>query len=136
MANESSFRWFKVLLEPDSKYRNTIQPVKDSNTLLRTMSKNAQDIVADYLKFLWQYAEEDIRKHTQSNWKEIYSVKVVITVPAMWSHVAQDRTRKAALSAGITDNVSIVTEPEAAALAVFKDRDEMGLSLKVSVAVI
>jgi len=109
-----------------------VQPVKTSNALLGTMNKTAQDVAADYLNFLWQYAEEDIRKHTQSGWKDIYSVKVVITVPAMWTPVAKDHTKKAALAAGITDNVSIVTEPEAAALAVFKDRAEMGVGVKVS----
>lgn len=131
VTDEPSFQWFKVLLEPNSKYRDKVQPVHTSNMLLGTLNKTAQDVAADYLRLLWQYTEEDIRKHTQTDWKEIYSVKVIITVPAMWSPPAREQTRKAALAAGITEQVTIVTEPEAAALAVFKDRAEMGVGIKV-----
>jgi len=94
------------------------------------MKKTAQDAAADYLRFLWSYTKEHIRRHTPKDDDDNHSPKVVITVPAMWSDVAKERTRKAAEAAGIPGDVSLVSEPEAAALAEFKDKLKKGDPLK------
>jgi hypothetical protein len=126
----NSLRWFKILLEPEHKYEETPEQVTYSKEILAKMEKTAQDAAADYLRFLWSYAKEHIRRHTPKDDDTNYSHKVVITVPAMWSDVAKERTREAAEAAGIPGEVSLVSEPEAAALAEFRDKLKKGHPLK------
>jgi len=59
--------------------------------------------------------------------------KVVLTVPAIWDHAAQDLTRRAAKKAGIlvprlgkNTTLEMISEPEAAALAFFNDANLKG----------
>lgn len=119
---DESFRWIKLLLEENHRYATTIkEAVSDSTTLLRKVQKTAQEVVADYLKLLWEYTIEDIRKF-HPEYECIFSVRVVLTVPAMWSPAAKDKTRQAAILAGIPGTIQMVAEPEAAALATLKDK--------------
>lgn len=46
---EDSFRWIKILLEPED------------NALLTKLNKTADEVVSDYLRALWAYTKEDIR---------------------------------------------------------------------------
>lgn len=130
MVEQASLRWFKILLEPDHKYAKTVQEVADANKMLEDMNKSPQDVAADYLQMLWKYTQEDIRKHKSSGWND-QATKVVITVPAMWSETAKLRTKRAAEAAGLPNEVSLVSEPEAAALAVFRDKLDKGDALEV-----
>lgn len=125
-----SFCWIKILLEENHKYATMVEPVKNSNTLLREVHKTAQEVVADYLKLLWEYTIDDIRKH-YPNYKDIYSLRVVLTVPAIWSPAAKDKTLDAAKLAGMPGKIELVTEPEAAALATLKEKaDENQLQVR------
>ena len=118
---DESFKWIKILLEENHKYVTTVEPVKDSNTLLRKVDKSAQEVVSDYLKLLWDYTLDDIKKF-HPEYKEIFSLRVILTVPAIWSHTAKERTLQAAKTAGMPGKISLVTEPEAAALATLRDK--------------
>ena len=121
--NDESFKWIKILLEENHKYATIVQPVQNSDTLLRKVHKTAQDVVADYLKLLWEYTVEDIRKF-YPDYEELFNLRVVLTVPAIWSPAAKDKTRGAAKIAGMPDTIKLVTEPEAAALATLRDKGE------------
>jgi len=127
----STLRWFKILLEPENKYEKTPEQVIDSKANLEKLGKTAQDAVTDYLRLLWSYALEHIRKHIPKDDDDNQSPKVVITVPAMWSDAAKELTRQAAEDAGIPGDISLVSEPEAAALAEFKDKVKKGEPLTV-----
>ena len=118
---DESFKWIKILLEENHKYITTVEPVKDSNQLLTKVNKKAHEVVADYLKLLWEYTLEDIRKF-HPTYQEIFTLRVVLTVPAMWSPAAKDKTLQAAQLAGMPTPIKLVTEPEAAALATLKDK--------------
>ncbi len=120
---DESFKWIKILLEENHKYVTIVEPVKDSNTLLKKIDKTAQGVVADYLRLLWEYTLDDIRKY-HPDFKEIFALRVVLTVPAVWSHAAKERTLQAARLAGLPDDITLVTEPEAAALATLKEKAE------------
>ena len=84
------------------------------------MNKTAKEVTADYLRMIWKHTTEHIAKHNLSGWS--YCYKVVITVPAVWDETARLQTKEAAKEAGISDEISLVSEPEAAALAVFQDK--------------
>ena len=121
--SDESFKWIKILLEEHHEYATTVEPVKDSNKLLTKVGKTAQGVVADYLRLLWGYTLDDIRKF-HPDYQETYALRVVLTVPAVWSHAAKDRTSQAARLAGLPEDITLVTEPEAAALATLKEKAE------------
>lgn len=127
----NSFKWFKILLDPEHKLRNKAEPVVAASSLLRSLGKSAEDVAADYLRLIWEYTCDDIKRMKGDDWGSMYNVKVVLTVPAIWSPAAKDRTEKVALAAGLPKDVSLVSEPEAAALAVLHDRDKTEEPIKV-----
>lgn len=129
--NDESFRWIKILLETERGPEKTVQQVKDSNRLLGRINKSAEDVVADYLRLLWDYTMADIR-NTRDDYDEMtFSLRVILTVPAMWSPAAKEKTRRAAVKAGLPSKITLVTEPEAAALITLRERADDGL-LKVT----
>ncbi len=97
---------------------------------LEALNKAPEEVAAEYLSLIWQYAKEDIRKVRGDDWESIYAVKAILTVPAIWSEAAKSRTLRIAKKAGIPDNVSLVSEPEAAALAILRERKEEGEALQ------
>ncbi|KAM6516430.1 hypothetical protein FALCPG4_014614 [Fusarium falciforme] len=122
---EDAFRWIKILLEPKSKYANEELYVQGSSNLLGKVNKTVEEIVSDYLRLIWTYTKENIRKHVgDSDWENNFTLQVVLTVPAMWSHAAKDKTLRAAQRAGLPQDIRLVTEPEAAALATLHDKAE------------
>lgn len=91
------------------------------------LKKTAQDIAADYLGLIWEYTKNDISERLgNSEWGKTHALKVILTVPAVWSATAKSRTLQAARTAGLPTNIILVPEPEAAALAILKDRGKMG----------
>ena len=109
-----------------------MDPVKASNKLLSVANKTAQDVVTDYLRVLWNYTLEGIRNYREDFDPDVFSFRLVLTVPAMWSPQAKERTLQAAKDAGIPGKIILVSEPEAAALATLKEKSKEG-TLKVSV---
>lgn len=122
---EEYFQWIKVLLETESTNTKAFEDVKQSNTLLEKLNKSPEDVVSDYLGALWNYTKEDIRKRvSDEDWESSYNTWVVLTVPAVWSKMAKQNTYAAALKAGLGDNIQLVAEPEAAALATLREKAE------------
>jgi hypothetical protein len=120
---DESLQWMKLLLEPNEHYAKQTKHIRQSEQILHRLQKEAIHVVADYLRFLWDFTVNDIRRKYSDNYKDIYDLKVVITVPAMWSPAAKDRTLSAAKLAGLANDITIVTEPEAAAHAVLQNKD-------------
>lgn len=87
------------------------------------MNKKVYEVIADYLRLLWEYTIEDIRKF-HLDYIAIFAIRVVLIVPAIWKLVAKDKTLQAARLASILDGIKLVTEPKAAALATLKDKAE------------
>jgi molecular chaperone DnaK (HSP70) len=110
-----------LLLDPSNKINKESDKVTDVLKQLVALNKSPEDIAADYLRKIWQYTKEDIQKVRGDDWAEIYTVRAVLT----------DRTMRIAHLAGLPEDVSLVTEPEAAALAVLRERKDDGESLQV-----
>lgn len=121
---DPSFRWTKILLEQESEYSGKSEQVKQSNELLEQINKQAVDVVSDYLAKVWEYAMKEIARKQGENFRDSYKLKVIMSVPAMWTPVAKERTLQAARKAGLGTDISLVTEPEAAALATMKDKED------------
>lgn len=128
---EQFLSWFKLLLDPKNKVGRDSENVLTTIKLLGALGKTPEDIAVEYLKLIWQYTKDDIQKVRGDDWADIYTVRAVLTVPAIWSPGAMDKTLKIARRAGLPSNVSLVREPEAAALAVLKEKKDEGEPLQV-----
>lgn len=128
-ASEGTFQvqWFKLLLSDEAREKGGAKVV-EAQAVLQRLRKEPVDVVADYLERLWRHAVEQIELKLTRIAFENMDLRVVLTVPANWDHKAQERTRKAAVKAGIIARrplgapaLRLVTEPEAAALAAWKE---------------
>lgn len=94
---DDSLQWIKILLELEPRHAHSSKEVKASNELLTKLDMSAHEVVADYLTALWGYVRKHIRRYVDDkDWESSCAKCPVITVPAMWSHVAKDNMLKAA----------------------------------------
>ncbi len=83
--------------------------------------KSAVDMVADYLTDLRKVAWSQLERTYGASLFQSMRKDLVVTVPAVWSERAKDLTLKAVEKAGFkADKMSMVTEPEAAAIYTLK----------------
>ena len=134
------FKNFKLLLSQIAhnhpKNRSLLQA-------LEALGKEPVDVVADYLRCLWRHTLRELSSTSKIETRVAIDnsrFKVVLTVPAIWDHAAQDLTRRAARKGGILaprlgkkTTLAMISEPEAAALAFFNDANLKGqIDLKAS----
>jgi molecular chaperone DnaK (HSP70) len=75
------------------------------------------DITADYLTCVYTHVRDVFfRSRYGQNYLQSQEVSFVLTVPAIWTDYAENLTKMAATRAGITDELTLISEPEAAAL--------------------
>ncbi|KAF8453875.1 hypothetical protein BDZ91DRAFT_786644 [Kalaharituber pfeilii] len=149
-ANEpNKLAWFKLLLneQPDGAtllgLNNQLQIRQRGRTtdakqagleeIKATASgmpadKSTKDVVADYLNAIHTHALGIIRDSYPPSVSEQFGkaipIKYHLTVPAIWSDRAKELTIQAAKAAGMTgpnSEISLITEPEAAALHCLHD---------------
>jgi len=131
-------KWFKLLLVDEGDLQEDVRKshqIKRAREMLANHRKTAVEVVADYLRLLWKHVIKTIERERGSNSASRLPFRVVLTVPAIWPHNAQQRMREAASKAGILDprtcgetTLRLVPEPEAAALASlseFRDREDV-----------
>ena len=130
-GEDEAVEWFKLLLLDDSdmspKQRRSPQITK-AKQFLQKAGKTPVQAVADYLRLLWKHAITNIERSFGEAAVEGLPIRVVCTVPAVWTTDAVGKMREAAKEAGILDyrlagdtTLDFVSEPEAAALATFDD---------------
>jgi len=78
--------------------------------------KTAVDVAADYFRCLYQYIQSVVMNTYGEKFLATQTLSYVITVPALWSDRLKAFTRRAASEGGFKGKVTLVTEPEAAAL--------------------
>jgi molecular chaperone DnaK (HSP70) len=122
--------WFKLSLSEEASERfanEQPQRFAQLDKILTKLRKEPVDVASDYLRCLWAHATEVIQRTIGKQLWENISIKIVLTLPAIWDHKAQELTRKAAGMAGLPartgTTLELIGEPESAALAVF---EEMG----------
>jgi hypothetical protein len=128
----ASFKWFKLLLDPSHEYASS-PTARCARGQLEDIQQTAENVAADYLRLIWEYTKADISSVKGDSWESAYNLKIVLTVPAIWTHEARDRTQRVAQTAGIPGDIMMVSEPEAAAIAVLKDKNEEDTDLQVSI---
>lgn len=86
--------------------------------LLARWGKDAQTATADYMGALWRHAKEVLRRRWP--FMPTTTVEIILTVPAVWPDAAKNATLSAAKRAGMGDSISLISEPEAAAVYTLK----------------
>lgn len=125
---EVIFRWLKLLLEPEIHTRrawvDAIDP-RVTEAMLAQLRKKAVTVASDYVRLLWEHVKEQIiNEHSRATY-DFAEKSVVFTVPAVWSETAKHNTYLVAVGAGLASEdlkLQTISEPEAAAVAVLKDR--------------
>ncbi|KAL4925366.1 Hsp70 family protein [Aspergillus undulatus] len=107
-------RGLKLLLDEDNKLEWT--PSIDSKKVLQEYGKSPVEATSDYLRQLLKQTEQVIQRRFGLRMQDL-DLHFVLSVPAVWSDKAKDATLKAVVAAGASvKNISLVSEPEAAAL--------------------
>ncbi|KAK6343711.1 hypothetical protein TWF730_011300 [Orbilia blumenaviensis] len=137
---------FKLLLDPTtstSVYADRPEPsnfvqrlaglrLQDSGSIKLPPGKTAIDISSDYLRLLYNELMNQRLRKRYPDTLDITPIEFVFTIPAIWSHKAQEATRYAAEAAGFcsrpSDKLSLVSEPEAAAMFVLQAMHEKNFS--------
>ncbi|KAF4630724.1 hypothetical protein G7Y89_g7418 [Cudoniella acicularis] len=127
-ADRHPLSWFKLLLSEaasEKLAKEQFERYQALQTLLQRFDKDPVQVVADYLRCLWSHATGIIQDAVGVFVWENVSLKITITVPAIWDHTAQELTKQAAEIAGLLKRrgtvLVLVGEPEAAAMAVFEE---------------
>jgi len=129
--DKEPIRWFKLLLADESDLSPDLRKSAKlwmASEHVKESKKTTGHVIADYLRLLWTHTVADIVKDRGEAAFNLATLKVWITVPAIWKKDACQRMRGAAKAAGILDfraagetTLDLVAEPEAAAMAVLDD---------------
>jgi molecular chaperone DnaK (HSP70) len=132
--HKNQFAHFKLLLHrPTNSDSASVDDLawKLQATSIRSSSlprgKTAVDVTADYLRPLYTYIQQILSNTYGEKFLASQTISYVITVPALWSDRSKALTQRAASEAGFNGKVTLVTEPEAAALYCATICDEVDL---------
>lgn len=123
--DKTSYSWTKLLLDPSAKSTTHDDPALmeklfGQGWMKLPPNKTAQEVCRDYLSRVYQYVNFKLEE-LYPGALDLTPMEFWITVPAIWSDTAKAATRNAALEAGFGsrpgDDLFMITEPEAAALA-------------------
>lgn len=139
--SDKTTRCFKMALDDPAAHEMLLDDMGDyTDEALRRRSQDgsrqlgfdAKELTVDYLRNIWSYTEEHLRENVRPDWKRFYSPKVVIGVPAMWEPDTIGRFQGIIKDAGLPNDFHLVSEPEAAAFAVFQERINRGIMFQAS----
>src|SRR5205809_4391860 len=80
-------RWFKLLLLEDDDLKPDVHDskyIKEAREVLKSLGKSAVEVVADYLRAIWQHTLKEMIRNDGPGAVEGQPFRVVITVPAIW----------------------------------------------------
>ncbi|KAH9212086.1 hypothetical protein DL95DRAFT_464318 [Leptodontidium sp. 2 PMI_412] len=127
--------WFKLLLVKDADLDEELRSSEfmlRGRKMLRENGKTAVDLIADYLRALWEHVLDTIQKARGESVVDALPFHVVITVPAIWKGYAREAMEKAVKQSGILRSrtagpttLTFAPEPEAAALSTLSERGDV-----------
>lgn len=124
-----AYSWTKLLLDKDAKDTHfddpNLQSAIEEGRMKLPDGRSAQSVASDFLACLYKHMEQRLLREFGKVTLDQTPMDCWLTVPAVWSDQAQNATKTAALEAGFAsrpgDTISVITEPEAAAITVLKD---------------
>ncbi|EAQ84164.1 hypothetical protein CHGG_10568 [Chaetomium globosum CBS 148.51] len=125
--------WFKLDLDP------SLQSMGTAVTSAATRGgRNVDKLVADYMSALTDHLMYTLREKLGEGVVKSTALEFVVTVPAIWSDLAKDKTKQAChravgpLSQTTTPPIHLISEPEAAAIYALHGLDPHGLQVNES----
>lgn len=82
---------FKLLLDPEQG-RPAYAPAQNAKKAIKKLPKSVVDVVADYLRLLWNHAHRMIESKYAAGVLNRFQKRFVLTVPAVWSDRAKIKT--------------------------------------------
>ncbi|KAF3892548.1 Actin-like ATPase domain-containing protein [Trichophyton interdigitale] len=139
----TTYSWTKLLLDRNTALGEfddpTLEGASKTGILQLPCGKSAVGVVGDFLKEVRTHILKMIEKQITKEVLGITPIEYWFTVPAIWSDQAKAQTKTAAQRAGFAynierpnDQIFMVTEPEAAAIAALNKTatDGLGASFK------
>lgn len=140
--NMASCSWTKLLLDGDANVQESddpdLQAAIAEGHLRLPLNITAQRVATDFLSQVYKHVEAKLAKELGQDVFDSTPMDCWLTVPAVWSDKAQAITKAAATTAGFAlrtgDTMSVIPEPEAAAITVLRSmaRSESLTRIKVS----
>ncbi|KAG9595707.1 actin-like ATPase domain-containing protein, partial [Aureobasidium melanogenum] len=124
-------RYLKLRLDERQEYRLCVSREIIDN-LLKQSGVHVEEAVSDYMSAVFRRAREATVARFGEDMVSNTPIKVMVTVPAVWSDAAKDATLKAAEKAGMGTNIQMISEPEAAANYAINSIDHQRKLLKTS----
>ena len=113
--DEPRLRCVKLFLDPGQELPSFVSK-SEVQKLLAECGKDAVSVVADYLSQLYKHTKEELTKRYGNLFMRTTELQWVLTVPAIWSDAAKDATLAAARKTGMGSELTLISEPEAAAV--------------------
>jgi hypothetical protein len=139
--NMQYYSWFKLKLDRAAATRFDDPSLRESEGegyLRLPRNKSARQVCTDYLKEIYRFTMSEFTQRFDETVLRLTPIEFWFTVPAMWSDSAKDATMNAAKAAGFGtragDNIYLIPEPEAAAIATLKKLTPMGTEEQISVS--
>jgi hypothetical protein len=121
--------WFKLGLCPEFEASSNLAVEYPSPTALpRVFGPECEVLVVDYLTSLRKRAESYFKTQFDTLIFQTTQREYIITVPAIWTDRAQNRTRVCAEKAGMSF-LQIISEPEAAGIFALDTMPNIGLKV-------
>ncbi|KAI8691181.1 hypothetical protein NCS56_00109900 [Fusarium sp. Ph1] len=105
-ADKDALKWFKLLLLDEDGIPCALSAstqLDKARRLQEETNKDPVDIIACFLRKLWNHAIDSIKRSIGAELLKISKFHVVITLPAIWPPYAQRRMKEAAKLSGILD---------------------------------
>jgi molecular chaperone DnaK (HSP70) len=127
-----SYTWTKLLLDENAAETEFDNPNLNGEMgkglMELPLNKTAQSVAADYLRCLYDHVVGKLEKTFSKAMLKETPIHFYFTVPASWEDEANNATREAAKAAGfdsrIGDELFMISEPEAAAMAILSSSIE------------
>ena len=109
----------------------------ESGVFAMPEGRDVRDVTADFFKELYFFTMKNLKKDYPSKVIDLTPIKYWFTMPAIWSDEAQIKTLEAARRGGFAsrkgDEVCMIPEPEAAALATLGGSDNVAYGDEIEV---
>ncbi|KAL0941392.1 hsp70-like protein [Colletotrichum truncatum] len=126
--------WFKLDLDP------SLQSMNQAVSSEARGGRNVDKLVTDYISALGDHLLYTLREKLGDQVVKTTPLEFVITVPAIWSDLAKEKTKQACQKASGLSTTSVpihlVSEPEAAAIYALQGLDPHGLNIGDTVVVV
>lgn len=115
-------QWFKLGLDysihGSEGTSSVARDFPDNNAAPSQSDHSCEKMVEDYLTALRKHAEQVLKNKLPKGALASTPIDYILTVPAVWSEMAQAKTRACAQRAGMGEGSSLrmISEPEAAAM--------------------